>query len=102
MPIDITRETVFPLALASDRVRVPPRRHGRKPAAATWFRWAKDGFRGVVLETLQVGGTKCTSVEAVQRFFDRLTAEDAARGTIPSDLQCSDTTDARSDRTDPA
>jgi hypothetical protein len=25
-----------------------------------------------VLETLQVGGTRCTSLAALQRFFDRL------------------------------
>ena len=79
MPIDLTKEVVFPLARASERVSVPPRRHGRKPVAATWFRWARDGVRGVVLETIQVGGTKCTSAEAVQRYFDRLTALPAAR-----------------------
>ena len=74
MPIDLTKEVVFPLTQASDRVAVPARRRGRKPVAATWFRWAKDGMRGVVLETIQVGGTKCTSAEAAQRFFDQLTA----------------------------
>jgi hypothetical protein len=32
-----------------------------------------------VLETLQVGGTRCTSAEALQRFFEALT-----RGASPT------------------
>jgi hypothetical protein len=41
---------------------------------ATVYRWSTGGVRGVVLETIQVGGTRCTSKEAVQRFCERLTA----------------------------
>jgi len=41
---------------------------------ATAYRWSTAGVRGVVLETIQVGGTRCTSREAVQRFCERLTA----------------------------
>lgn len=40
---------------------------------ATAYRWSTAGVRGVVLETIQVGGTRCTSREAVQRFCERLT-----------------------------
>ncbi len=36
------------------------------------YRWATEGLRGVHLETIQVGGTLCTSIEALQRFFERL------------------------------
>jgi hypothetical protein len=32
----------------------------------------------VVLESIQVGGTRCTSREALARFFRRLTQGDAA------------------------
>ena len=32
----------------------------------------RSGCRGVVLETIQVGGTRCTSREALQRFFENL------------------------------
>ncbi len=46
-------------------------------ALQTLHRWAAKGCRGVVLETICVGGTRCTSAEALQRFFDRLTV---ARG----------------------
>ncbi len=43
-------------------------------ALQTLHRWAAKGCRGVVLETICVGGARCTSAEALQRFFDRLTA----------------------------
>ena len=44
----------------------PGRRRGRKPHVSTFYRWAAMG-----LETIRVGGQVCTSVEALQRFFDR-------------------------------
>lgn len=56
--------------------RLPRRRKDKRPHVATIYRWAQRGCRGVFLETIQVGGTRCTSVEALQRFFDRL-----SRGT---------------------
>lgn len=51
---------------------VPRRRGGRRITAATLHRWATIGLRGVVLEAVQVGGTRCTSKEAILRFFYRL------------------------------
>jgi enoyl-[acyl-carrier-protein] reductase (NADH) len=36
-------------------------------------RWARTGMRGIRLETIVAGGRRCTSAEAVQRFFERLT-----------------------------
>ena len=52
--------------------RLPRRRAGKRPHPATLYRWAHDGVHGHHLETLQVGGTLCTSIEALQRFFERL------------------------------
>ncbi len=74
MSIDVATQTVFPLA--DTPAHVPRRRGGKKLNKATAFRWAKDGLRGVRLETLRVGGTLCTSVEALQRFFERLSEEE--------------------------
>jgi hypothetical protein len=51
-----------------------PRRNGRKAHVSTIYRWSTIGCHGVVLETLQAGGTRVTSREAVARFFARLTA----------------------------
>jgi hypothetical protein len=68
--IDHTSETILTLSQAADEL--PRRRRGRKAHVSTVFRWSTAGCKGVVLETLQIGGTRCTSREALQRFFERL------------------------------
>ena len=68
--IDTTTESPIPLTQAADEL--PRRRRGRKTHVSTLFRWSKAGCKGVRLETIQVGGTRCTSREALQRFFERL------------------------------
>lgn len=75
--IDASKERL--LSMTEAAARVPGYRAGKRTNVATLFRWAKDGSRGVRLETLQFGGRKVTSVEALQRFADRLTThpEDA-------------------------
>jgi hypothetical protein len=79
--IDFTRETTFPLSQASRKV--PRRGSGKRLHTATFYRWAAVGCRGVKLETLQIGGTKCTSAEALQRFFERLSnAGDSSLGPM--------------------
>ena len=65
--IDIRTEKIFPLGELPKRV--PRRRGGRKLAISTGFRWASSGYRGAVLETVQIAGTKCTSLEALERFY---------------------------------
>jgi hypothetical protein len=72
MPIDTTNETVVSLNEAAKGL--PVRRGGKRPNVATLYRWTTIGCRGVRLEFVQVGATRCTSTEALQRFFDRLTA----------------------------
>ncbi len=70
--IDIKREKLITLVEATKVV--PCRRRGRKPHVSTLYRWASPrGHRGVRLETIRVGGSLCTSTEALQRFFDLLT-----------------------------
>ena len=69
MPITID-ETVITLSDAAKEL--PRRRGGRKAHVSCIYRWSTIGCRGVVLETLQVGGTRCTSKEALQRFFEQL------------------------------
>ena len=51
----------------------PRRRGGKKPHVATLHRWATNGCRGVRLETICVGATRCTSPDAIDRFFARFT-----------------------------
>ncbi|MEZ4495142.1 MAG: DUF1580 domain-containing protein [Dehalococcoidia bacterium] len=46
---------------------------GKKVPTSTLYRWVKVGRKGCRLEGISVGGTICTSVEALQRFFEELT-----------------------------
>lgn len=77
MAIDTTQETVFTLTEATKLL--PRRRRNKRPSLATLYRWTNEGVRGIRLEFTCVGGTRCTSRQALQRFFDRLT--DQAQGT---------------------
>lgn len=79
--INIEREKTFPLTEAPRRNELPTRREGKRIHVSTLYRWSKRGVRGVRLETLQVGGTLCTSIEALQRFFDALSRQ--GRGGQP-------------------
>jgi hypothetical protein len=69
--IDTIHESPIPFRQIANEL--PRRRGGRKTHVATLYRWATAGCRGVVLESIQIGGTRCTSREALQRFFERLT-----------------------------
>ena len=70
--IDREFATWFPLADGPGLL--PRRRGGRKVHVSTLYRWSTVGCRGIVLETFQVGGTRCTSNESLKRFFEALTA----------------------------
>ena len=74
--IDIASENV--LSLSNATAHLPRRRKGSRPHISTLYRWAQRGLCGVKLEVVQVGGTCCTSVEALQRFFDRLSGDGGA------------------------
>ena len=75
MAIDALQEELLTFAQAARHAR--PR--GSKPAApSSLWRWHKKGIAGVRLETICVGGIRLTSVEALQRFFDQVTAAKAA------------------------
>jgi hypothetical protein len=83
--IDIQREELITLSEAAKFV--PRRRRGRKVSTSTIYRWAsKSGLRGVRLSTIRAGGALCTSVEALQRFFDELTASGDSSQTAGDDL----------------
>jgi hypothetical protein len=88
---DFSGQRRFPLTQASEEYPLYCRRWAdengkrslRKIAIPTWYRWSdpRKGCRGVVLPTLQCGGTRCTSREAIEYFFEELTRRrDAAAG----------------------
>ena len=87
--IDPTAETLISLTNAAKLKMLPARRAGKRPHASCFYRWAKHGCRGVILETIQVGGTRCTSIEALARFFHALTfsADESPTVRSPSKRQ---------------
>jgi hypothetical protein len=77
--IDVARESLLSFGEAA---RYVGKLKGSKPIALqTLWRWATRGCSGVVLETIFVGGARCTSKEALQRYFDAVTR---ARASAPS------------------
>src|SRR5215471_3888403 len=82
MAIDPFAETVVSFSQAGKHL---PKVRGKKVAICTIWRWANAGLKAAdgttaVLETVKIGGTTCTSLEALRRFFDLLTPQ---RATIP-------------------
>jgi hypothetical protein len=76
--IDMTKEAVGPFPQAAGWV--PRRRRGRKTHVSTLYRWTTSGCRGIVLESLQTPSGRVTSREAIQRFFERLSAGEQPGG----------------------
>ncbi len=72
MAIDIEAEKIisFPEVIA----RLPRRRKGKSVHLSCVYRWSSKGFKGTVLETIQVGASRCTTVEALTRFLNAISA----------------------------
>src|SRR3954469_24525989 len=79
--IDTPTETILTLCEAAEGL--PRRRRGRKTHVSTLYRWTVSGCRGVILEHIQIGATRATSREALQRFFDQLTHAKEGAMTVP-------------------
>jgi len=78
--IDIARESVVTFKEAA---RIVGRLKGTKAVPfQTLFRWATKGCSRVVLESVFVGGVRCTSKEALQRFFDGVTRARASATAV--------------------
>ena len=81
MAIDPSTEALLSL---SDAARsLPARRRGKRPHVSCIYRWTTTGCKGVILESLQCGGTRVTSREALGRFMEALTY-DAGRPSARS------------------
>jgi hypothetical protein len=83
--IDTTTETVLPFSRAARHV--PSIRAGRPVSPATLWRWSSAGCVGrdgqrVKLETIRIGCSTCTSIEALDRFFRRLSGEEVTQPAI--------------------
>ena len=65
--IDPFSEEIVPLTEAAKSLP-------RRPNVSTLHRWRSSGIRNVKLETMMFGGRRVTSLEALDRFFARVTA----------------------------
>jgi len=74
--IDATSIELRPLSYLARKI--PNRRGGNGINAATVWRWAQSGCKGIKLRTTFVGGIRMASEADVSTFFDALTA--AANG----------------------
>ena len=86
--IDTTKEKVLTFTEATRFI--PRRGTKRRPVnVTTIYRWAQLGVRGIRLEWFCCGGTRCTSREALQRFFEALTvqAENKANADTAADRE---------------
>jgi hypothetical protein len=86
MAIDPLTEKLRSFAEAARRL--PALRVGKPVSPSTVWRWTTRGVRArsgilVRLDAIKVGGTCCTSDEALLRFFRALSADDA-RPPAPS------------------
>lgn len=75
--IDLSVETVVSLDDAAKHL--PRRRAGKLVHLGTLYRWISHGVKGHKLECIRIGGSTCTSLEALQRFCDRLSGSDSAQ-----------------------
>src|SRR3972149_8366445 len=88
MAIDTNFEQLISLTHATEIL--PMRRAGKRPNVATLYRWCQIGVRGIRLEYTQIAGTKCTSRESLQRFFDALTEQaESGRAPVPQPAKMS-------------
>ena len=65
------------ISFAKAARRLPKVRGEKHLAPSTLYRWAMKGRRArdgkiIRLQTIRIGGTNCTSMEALERFFARL------------------------------
>jgi hypothetical protein len=74
-------EELIPL---TDAANLLPKRRDKKPVhVSCLYRWSQRGLKGIILETTQCGGTRCTSRTALAQFFARLAgSEPAASQTV--------------------
>jgi hypothetical protein len=73
MPIDIRTEPLLSLTQAAKLPIFASRRSGRPINVSTLWRWSTTGIRGIRLETIKAGGTRATTLAAIERFFRTLT-----------------------------
>jgi hypothetical protein len=83
MAIDPLHEDLITLDEARDVFPRSP--SGKRPHVSRLYRYTVEGCRGVVLDWIQCGARRCTSKQAIARFFAALTAAVADRRTTANE-----------------
>ena len=71
--INLSEESLLSLKEAAKFL--PKRDSGKRIHISALYRWCNKGVRGVVLESIKIGGTTYTSREALQRFGDNISTK---------------------------
>jgi hypothetical protein len=79
--IESESSDLLPLSSVPNLKWLPRRRRGAKLSYTCLWRWATKGVAGVVLPTVRVGGTPCTTESDLRDFFINVAA--AKRGERP-------------------
>jgi hypothetical protein len=79
--MNIMGEKLVPLGEAGGYVPL-------RPHYSTLKRWAYEGINGVVLETLKIGRRRFTSLQALERFVERLNGASDQREQLGQSHQC--------------
>jgi hypothetical protein len=58
---------------------IPGLRPGKNVNRSTIYRWSDTGVRGIKLETIQVGGRRMTTHEAIKRFIMEMSKPERIR-----------------------
>jgi hypothetical protein len=80
MAIDIQTETLIDL---DEAAKLFPGRDGGTIHPITIGLYTRRGKKGVILESVLAGPRRCTSIQAVARFIEAVTAKAAANGNRP-------------------
>ena len=68
--MDVTNETL--IAIRDVPRYLPTRSNGKRLHISAVYRWIQRGVRGVILESVRIGGSTYTSREGLQRFAECL------------------------------
>ena len=100
--IDIENEQLLGLRDAAAHVttKYRNRRGGRAMHISTICRWISRGIKGVKLESIAIGGTRATSVEALNRFFARLSGQEPGESAHGSRGRRANATETALDKLD--
>ena len=89
MPINPLDEQLISLKEAAKVF--PKNARGKHPHISALYRYTTTGCRGVILESVQAGSTRCTSREAVARFINALTEQvELPKRREPSESKAAD------------